>query len=124
MTTRLTHARIYQHELSGKEYDRLKRIAWKNHVSIKELIVAAIKYYLKDYFHEFAVQDSFKIEEVWVDEQTVRFFLWIPYSMCNGVEQFMKEKQQYIQELTCMAIHSYLEKGMDNNDDSAVISSK
>jgi len=100
MIARDTHARIYQGDLSNSEYDKLKSLARRKNVSVRSLILDAIRKYLKDWNSRF----SLNIEKVVLNNTSMRFYLWLPYEIRDEIDQFINNRGTYIQELIRKAI--------------------
>ncbi|MBW2005785.1 MAG: hypothetical protein JRI72_14525 [Deltaproteobacteria bacterium] len=103
MLTRDTHARIYQGDLSKGEYDELQSLARQKNISVRDLLLDAIRAYLKNGKLRF----SLNIEEVLLNTASVRFYLWLPYEIRDELDQFIKSRGTYIQEFIKKAIKNY-----------------
>ena len=106
MVTRDTHARIYQHELSKQEYDRLHQLASSQQVNVNELLASSVKACLK----KWGIQNSIEIEEITVDDGKVRFYLWIPYTCRDLLERVLRKKHKHIQDVIPWTIRKRIEK--------------
>jgi hypothetical protein len=73
MVTRDTHARIYQHELSKQEYDRVHQLASRQQFNVNELLASSVNTCLKGW----GIHNFVEIEEMTVDDEKIRFYLWI-----------------------------------------------
>jgi hypothetical protein len=100
MVTRETHARIYQGELSEKESSELKSAAKKKKLSLRELILDTITKYLENWEPQY----SLDVEEVVLNDEHVRFYLWLPYEDLDELDHRMTGKGSYIQQLLKKAV--------------------
>ncbi|MBW1678257.1 MAG: hypothetical protein JRJ79_17080 [Deltaproteobacteria bacterium] len=100
MLTRETHARIYQGELAESKYRALHLLAKQKDVSPCELILEAIRKYMENWDPKY----SLDIEELVLNDGSVRFYLWVPYEKYGELDRLMKSKGTYIQELFRKAI--------------------
>ena len=96
MLTRETHARIYQGEITNNEYSELESAAKGEGISPRKFIIKEIRKYLKNWDSKHALD----IEEVALDDGRTRFYLWIPYENYRELDQLMKARGSYIQDLT------------------------
>jgi hypothetical protein len=95
MLTRETHARIYQGELSEKEYSELKSAANQKNLSLRGLVLEAMRKYLEDWEPRY----SLDIEEVVLNDERLRFYLWLPYENLHDLDLLMASKGSYVQQL-------------------------
>jgi hypothetical protein len=100
MLTRETHARIYQGELSEREYIELRSVANHKGLPLRELILGAIKTYLENW----EPRHSLDVEEAVLNEERVRFYLWLPYENLSELDRLMTSKGSYVQQLLKKAV--------------------
>ncbi len=110
MLTRETHARIYQGEITDNEYSKLKSSGKEESISLRELILETVRKYLEDWETKY----SLDIEKVVLNNGSVRFYLWLPYQVCDKIDQLMKNRGTYVQELVRKAIWEYNKTDREN----------
>ncbi|MBW2065195.1 MAG: hypothetical protein JRJ03_09705 [Deltaproteobacteria bacterium] len=93
--TRDTHARIYQGELDLSEYQDLELVSQNRKAPIRAIIKDLIKGYLGDWDKGKALD----VEEVPLKDGRLRFYLWVPYEICDELDLKVSGKGIYIQKL-------------------------
>ncbi|MBW1998174.1 MAG: hypothetical protein JRJ29_09450 [Deltaproteobacteria bacterium] len=102
--SRDTHARIYQGELDSSEYGDLEQISQNRKVPIGTIIKGLINAYLGGWDKGKALE----VEEFPLEDGKVRFYLWVPYEVCDELDLKVSEKGTYIQKLVRNSLN-YLE---------------
>ena len=100
MLTRDTHARIYQGEVSRQRYEKLQSAAGNTGLSVREVVLAAVKEYLKNW----EGTASMDIEEVVLSNDQIRFFLWLPFADCSELCRLMMSRGKDIHDVIHEAI--------------------
>ncbi|MCD6298289.1 MAG: hypothetical protein J7M30_14170 [Deltaproteobacteria bacterium] len=67
------------------------------------MVSDAVRKYLGDLGPGF----SRDIEEVMLHNGSVRFYLWLAYQVCGEIDQMMKNRGTYVQDLVHKAIREY-----------------
>lgn len=103
MPTRATHARIYQGEITETKYRELGSLEKRKGIPPRELILKAVGKYLENGDPKY----SLDIEEVLLNDNRMRLYLWVPYERYGELDCLMKSRGAYIQELVRKAMKGY-----------------
>jgi hypothetical protein len=103
MLTRNTHAKVYQQELSQREYDRLEELAGEKNTSVREMILQAVAAYLQGR----QPGTDLDVEAVPAAGGSMRLYLWIPYDRYDELCGQLKDRGLYVQELVIEALRGY-----------------
>lgn len=107
MPKRDTHARIYQGELDPAEYCELKRLSGTNKTPIRRTLIDSIRAYLGNWDKG----EDLDIEQLPLDDGKVRFYLWVPYELCDELDRAVAKKGTYIQKLLKSSLKCWKSRG-------------